>query len=326
MKKHNQKCSVVIPYYNDKDEILKTLDSLFLFNDDLIEEVIIVDDGSDYGLEVPPLPAYAYSKVRIVSSGNRYGVGFSFDIGVSEAKCDTIFLMGCDIRFANRDSLNSIIMASREYPQHLIGCECKGALDDIEFKHDGSHYTSGAEILWKMDNTHLSETNPFHGDDMYRDVLQAKWIMSPQEGVTDIPCILGATYAVQKSWYNKILGFNGHRIWGGLEPFISLKSHMAGGGVKQLNDVYTGHKFGREINRKRDWDSYYYNKVMMCHLLFDGELKRDLLSHVKVWRPAIKADEEIRRNWDAKYKPLKEYYKSIFSVDIRDTICYNTFV
>lgn len=91
-----------------------------------------------------------------------------------------------------------------------------------------------------------------------------------------------------------------------------------------MNDIVTGHMFGREIARKRDWWTYYYNKVFMAHMLFDGELKQDLLKHVKVWRPAIDADREIRSKWDL-YGTLREYYRGILTTDIRDTICWNSY-
>jgi len=314
------KCSVIIGHRNDRNDLLMTLESLIRHNKKSIGEIIVVDDCSDDPLVVSDI----FSDMKVIHSKNHTGIGGAFDIGVEEAEYDTVFLMGADIRFDGTDAVGSMVDCSLSNPQSLIGCKCYACHPDIDLHKKTDRLRSGAEIVWKMTNVDLSVNHQYKRNPLFRDILQAKWLKNESSGVVDIPCVLGATYAVQKEWYRHIKGFEGHRVWGGLEPYISLKSHLAGGGVKLMADVHTGHRFGRSISRGPDTYSYYYNKVFMCYMLFDDEIRDELLEHVKLWKDPINADKHIKDNW-SEYQPLKEYYQSIFTTDIRDTICFDSF-
>ena len=328
------KTSVIIPSHNEGTKINDTIESLLIHNK-YIHEIIIVDDCSSTPVEDDI--AYKAELIKVLRLDKNRGVGYAFDRGVDIATGDIIFLMGADIRF-NHDAVRDLSEIAQENPKSLIGCECIGVKDSIEFIKATQHTTNfksdvigrkkrlGADLKWKVTNRDMSASNPLRIDESYHDILQAKWRKfenAPKE-LQQIACILGATYAVNRDWYTHLKGFEGHRIWGGLEPMISIKSHLAGGDCKVASNVYTGHIFGRSPNRKSDLWNMYWNKVYMAQMFFTGDIKKELMDHVRVWRPSFAAEKEILDGWNTTFKDIREYYRTILKVDVRDTILWET--
>jgi len=330
--------SVIIPSYNDGLEINNTIESLL--TNTSIHEIIIVDDFS-----IKPLLGYINvldKRIKIIRSKENYGVGRSFDIGASAASGDVLYLMGSDIRFDSQDTVYVMSKCADENPNSIVGCECVGVSDKLEFEsvntkkyqmmqHDmlgKRHRLLGADILWKMTNLDLSDLNLQRIDDTYRDIIQAKWRRNDGEvkALEKVHCVHGATYAIRKDWYDHLKGFESHRIWGGLEPMISIKSWLAGGNCLVMGDVYTGHIFGRGVNRKTDMWAKYFNKVYMAYMFFDDQLTNELVNHVVTTNPPVKAKMEILKNWGNIYRYQREYYESIFTKDIRDTMLFDTWL
>ena len=83
------------------------------------------------------------------------------------------------------------------------------------------------------------------------------------------PCILGANYFCRKDYWNKLMGYQGLRLYGREETFISLKSLMAGGSVKCYPKICTGHK--TRPNNKQPYKCYCYeiahNEMVIAYLL-----------------------------------------------------------
>jgi hypothetical protein len=105
----------------------------------------------------------------------------------------------------------------------------------------------------------------------------------------EVPCLIGAFYVVNKAWYNHIGGWDtspsvpmrGHQHWGALEPWISLKSWLAGGSVRVISDLLTGHVYHR-LGSKADIlkhrgiraDYKWYNKLFVIETMF-SKAERD---------------------------------------------------
>ena len=333
------KVSVIIPSFNDGNIINNTLESLLTNNTD-IHEIIIVDDCSIR--DINEHIKVKDKRIKTIRNSKNRGVGFSFDVGADASTGDVLYLMGSDIRFDNNNAISLMSKCAVDNPKSLVGCECVGVSNELEFKSiNASKYATmqddmlgkrhrllGSTLLWKMSYKDLSDLNPHRIDYTYRDILQAKWQRheGDVESLAQTPCLHGATYAVKKDWYTHIMGFESHRIWGGLEPMISIKSYLAGGDCLVMGDVYTGHIFGRGVSRPSNMDAKYFNKVYMAYLYFDKELTDDLLEHVLVWKPPFRAKKEILENWRSIYLPQREYYDSIFIKDVRDTLLWDTWV
>jgi hypothetical protein len=87
----------------------------------------------------------------------------------------------------------------------------------------------------------------------------------------EIPCILGANYLCSKRWWDYLGGYNGLMLYGREETFISKKSWMAGGKVKCIPSILTGHKT-RKGNRQPYLCCAYeviHNEMVNGFILFD---------------------------------------------------------
>lgn len=89
--------SVIIPAFNEAERISPVLDSLHEFSNEdlLIEEIIIVNDGStDKTLEV--LKHFLDPRLKVVTLSKNIGKGGALKEGVAKAKSDFILLMDAD--------------------------------------------------------------------------------------------------------------------------------------------------------------------------------------------------------------------------------------
>lgn len=58
--------------------------------------------------------------------------------------------------------------------------------------------------------------------------------------------ILGATYAMSKSWWKHIIGLRNLYVWGSDEPWLSIKTYLLGGKCKLFKNFGIGHLYRKE--------------------------------------------------------------------------------
>jgi glycosyltransferase involved in cell wall biosynthesis len=252
--------SIIIPYHNEGEEFInETLQSI-KNTIDIPYEVIIVDDCSEKPLSI-----------ATIRHDKNKGVGSAFDTGVKLAKYDYIFLMGCDIRFESNNYASKMINTLKDYPEALVCTTCVNYKPGVSFEKSTKYY--GADIIDIL-------TPPEYN---YRTILEAKWKLKRELFEPyDIPCILGAFYGVKKEFYNRIDGFWGHKQWGTLEPYISIKARKFGGRVVINPEIETGHIFKtRDTNFHRiDFGNVIYNKLLVLELLYEGKEKERLYNSI----------------------------------------------
>jgi glycosyltransferase involved in cell wall biosynthesis len=95
--------TVVIPCYNEVSTIQQILERVL--DIDLVNEVIIVDDGSTDGtLDVlKTIEAETYSNVRIIYHERNQGKGAALRTGFSAAKSEVILIQDADLEYDPRD-------------------------------------------------------------------------------------------------------------------------------------------------------------------------------------------------------------------------------
>jgi len=144
----------------------------------------------------------------------------------------------------------------------------------------------------------------------------------------EIPCILGAAYGVKKEWYEYCDGWWGHKSWGTLEPYISLKSWLFGGSCRTAPEIEAGHIFKRHGTHGTSHSHLTYNKLLVATLLFDDHDTQRLIDFLgnntqvsqamrifeKVKASVLTKKEEYRKKITFS---IKEYCDR-FSVDFRD--------
>ena len=250
--------SIIIPYHNEGRSFIQECVQGIRSTIDIDNyEIIVVDDGSE-------IPLKPLSGAKVIRSNQNKGVGAAFDWGVKEARGDILFIMGSDIRFIKNKWASQLKAEVEKHKWSLICTTCV-MLDkdnmDINKRKD-THYCNGATILMYQEK--------------YKTILEAKWLPRLKDKDVDsydIPCALGAFYGITKDWYNHLGGFWGHRHWGTLEPYISLKSWMFGGGCRVAPRIETGHIFKKKGTHGTPQSSLFFNKMLVATLLFDDYSK-----------------------------------------------------
>ena len=255
--------SIIISYHNESqpflEECLKQVrDTVRVFP----YELIVVDDYSDVPLELD-------DDITVVRHDNNKGIGQVFDTGVSHARYSNLFLMACDMRFIDNGWSEKLFAEIQEYPRSLICTSCvvlnanSPQNMDITYRRTKS-IVGGATILIFHDH----KSNPKKAKN-FRGLIEAKWLPHKSGESHEVPCILGACYGCTKQWYEYIDGFWGHRHWGGLEPYISMKSYLFGGSCRIVPEAETGHVFKKDGTHDTPQESVIYNKLLISKLLFD---------------------------------------------------------
>jgi len=254
--------SIVIGYHNEAGLVQLLLDSIHPSIRERVE-ILLIDDAST--------ETYTYTydqEIRRFQFGERQGIGAAFDAGVDRANTDNIILCGGDIVFKGGDWLDHFLSDLREDSKALYCSTCLN-LHEHALSVDDSGIVKGYGAFIE---DFVPETT----------VLRTKWLAETlsAESVYEVPCILGAVYAVNKQWYKYIKGFKGHYHWGCLEPYISIKNWMLGGSNKIDIRVETGHWFIVKKNRFKpeSWE-IAYNKLLAT-LVLGGELKDKLFDHL----------------------------------------------
>jgi len=313
--------SVLIVHKNDPF-LWFTINALLRDTDHSKFEIIIVDDGSDDPLKINTT---LYPNVRVIHNIPSQGVGHSFDRGVEVAQGDIIILTASDVIVKDSTWLQQAIDYATNY-RGSLGCSVCLSLDprhlDPNFPADDvKRY--GATTLPFFTTDDLRSDSPLLDTTFYEvGLFENKWIKKkPVEDITEVPAIYGAFYVTIKAWYNTIHGWDtvrnmklsGHSCYGGLEPWISIKSWLGGGRCHILKTLETGHvfhKFEREntdrLNQNTRDDLYWYNKFFIAYTMLPKAEADKLIN--KVYDLRIQFDlftmqfnvarKLIQGNWD----------------------------
>lgn len=236
-------------------------------------EIIIVDDCSEKPIEI--------EGVRVIRHKKRYGLGAAFDTGAHYAEGENLIIMGSDIRFLDNGWYEALMKDVDANPQSLICTQCvalnsdKPRGMDIEYRRN-INVRAGASLL-VYHNSKNDRRNP-RG---LTSILAAKWLpKDDRTGLIEVPVILGAITGLKRAWYLHIDGCAGHKIWGTLDPYLSLKSWMFGGNCLCDKDIYTAHIFKTKSIHNIPQSAIYHNKIWVASVLFDDPIKSWLLSYL----------------------------------------------
>jgi len=266
--------TIILPVLNCQKTLLRTIASLArnCTLPDLNINMIVVDDGSDVPITCPP-------GIQLIRHSRNLGVGAAFDTGIKAATTDNLVLMGADILVPPMwDERVMEILA--DYPM-AITCSVGSGFDkEPQAFRPGRHLRYGAHIL-KYHETQM-------GSHVQTDIIQARWNREEpvwdEDGMARVGCVLGAFYVTTKRAVTSVGGFMGHRLWGGLEPLISIRAKRSGLPLYVAAKLETAHNYGRLHKSKERavrWDIILYNKMMMAHTMFEdpAELMALLYKH-----------------------------------------------
>jgi len=310
--------SVIIPFRQDFDLIYEVIDNLNYGQDRSEFEIVVVNDGSKYPnntfrpLKIDP---FKYPNVATINNTVARGVGFSFDRGVEVAEGSIIVLMGSDV-FPRRLWLTDVKNAVESMPNTLGCATCIGLSEnERDLDKEGVTKRYGANLIMTLTCDDLPMTSNIRRDiPDYTSLFEGQWRkQKDKDAPYKIPCLMGAFYFTSKAYYNRIGGWDtnpdvrrqGHVSWGNLEPYISLKSWMYGGGCTMFPGIEAGHIFTR-IDRKdkyakgkRGLDDRWWNRLFMAHTMLDDSLRDKVLAHPRLELNLGTAKKWIKQNMDS---------------------------
>ena len=264
--------TVVVPYRNDPS-LQRTVDNLKELK---VKYIVVNDCGSD--------------RVGDIRNIKRRGVGGAIDIGVREVKTKYMCILASDTIF------------TKGHPEDMI----RGETTISCATNIGTARRMGANLLLKLTIDDLPEASKPKHTLNYRNILEAKWRVKSEK---KIPCVLGACYVMNTEWYRHLKGFLGHRMWGTLEPYISLKSWLAGGDC-QITDVESNHIFGGNKN-KTPQKYVLHNKLFVARTVLP-EMADDLDDYLGNNNALRLARDLIDAKMDF-VEQTRDYYQSIFT-------------
>lgn len=303
--------SVILPVKNDFDELYASVSSLLATTEKCSEiEIVIVNDGSTLPSgRFRPLE-YNHSNVKVINTPITRGVGYSFDRGVENCSSENIVLMGCDVTPHEGwyDKVRNAIIRN----PNTIGCAvCVG---DKPNKNGGYNRYYGADMLITMDKDDLPQHSKLRDRVHFTDIFRGRWRSGePPKEVIPISCLMGAFYWTTKSYYQRIGGWDtepgerwqGQRRWGTLEPYLSLKSWLVGGGCYLYKDIEATHIFNRKGEHRfakgaRSLEDMWWNKLFLLETcVFDSTIRKRIYDFVHPELNYNIAKKLIVKNYDS---------------------------
>ena len=246
--------SFVIAVRDEPDYLLQaTLDGLLRTSDNYRREIVVVDDGSIVPVQIE-LP-----DVLVVRNAEPIGSARSRRIGASFASGEILSFLDPHMSFAP-DWLDKMmahvdseaLLCSAWWDYELTRCHCWGA-----------------DFRWCGERDYLSGRCPGF-DFRHRTVY-------PGDGAVEVPMLIGASYMMLRSSYDKIGGFSPFfRTWGRLEQDLSLRSWIVGLGVKCVSDARVGHFSRKKFPYKVSWDDIEFNQLATVRTAFEESTSRRL--------------------------------------------------
>ncbi|MBQ4837046.1 glycosyltransferase [Pseudoalteromonas luteoviolacea] len=217
--------SIIIPFLNEGINVEKTLTSIFsTVKGDV--EVVLINDASD--------DDFAYESVakqyhcEYVRNSFRVGVAACRDLGVKLASNEAVMFLDAHMQFF-QTGWDKLVLERVLHEPNTIFCA-------------RSVYMN---LNWEVVSNAPQGCGAFIPFENVQDFLATKWLINPTDDHS-IPCIFGAAYCFNKSFYEQLGGLSGLLQWGGDEQFLSAKAFMFGGRCALLPELSVGHVY-REI-------------------------------------------------------------------------------
>jgi len=198
---HNNEifCSVIIPSYNSKDKICKTLDALQEMHTEHPHEIIVVDSSAD---ETPEIIEHKYPRITLIHLEEQTYPGSARNLGIRHSRGNIIAFLDADC-IVIKEWLNIIVDTHVTYPEYaaVVGSIGNGTPHNvvgtasylIEFnewtpktKKREIHYILGGNVSYKKDiimKHRLSYTDIFPSED----TIFAQDLIAKKERILFIP-------------------------------------------------------------------------------------------------------------------------------------------
>lgn len=298
-----EKLTLIIPFKNERGEVRKTLESFLEYAESKVE-IVLINDASldDYDYK---LVAEKFNAQYIVHTESM-GVAASREDGIKNTYTPYFLILDAHMR-AYQKGWDRIILNELQKDHRAIFC-CKTICLNQEGKKVSDKIGCGCFL------------NFFN--------LTYTWNeFSYSSSTIDIPCIMGASYACCKEYWNLLHGINGLMGYGFDEQFISIKTYLEGGKCKLISSLVFGHIFRKleEVPYNINNIYFLFNQLYIVELLYPFMEKNNFFVKLKnkykegdLYEKAI----QILKNSDVNLE--KKYYSQIFTQTFYDLVEFNS--
>lgn len=260
----NSNLTIIIPFKNEGIEIEKTVFNIRATSKDKVH-IILINDASDDNYDYKWVSDFY--DCQYVEHKKTIGVSPSRDEGVKLSPTDYFVLLDGHMRFYDFGWDTKISTHIENNPRSILSSETI-----IINKDENEVYTNErGENRFHNSGTYINIKEPGYE-------ITSKWTHTDWEGFEDsniIPTasLMGACYCSNKKWWNHIDGLHGLVEWGQDEPFISIKTWLAGGQILLMKDLYVGHLYRKNRTYSPNNSKIYLNNLFLLHM-FSGENKK----------------------------------------------------
>lgn len=283
--------SIAMAFRNEGCQVKKTIDSLFKsIGIGCRIEIVVVNDSSDDNYDysiLKKLPGVNY-----IENTSRLGSSESKNLAVSNCRYDNILLIDAHMRFIDYTWYDQVESYIKLNPRSI-----------------GSLYTIGFDA-----NT--EELNPYtHSGTFIRIdqkmVFGSKWSTKHLDDgpTTRIACLMGAAYFFSKSYWDYLKGYDGLRLYGREEEYLSIKSWGLGDGVYLVKDCKIAHLYRSVAPQPITTSEVWENIGVILRTLLPKNINRSveqvMKSKYSYLIPSINERLERRRS---EIESLRQYY------------------
>ena len=296
----NKNLSVIIPFLNEGENVIKTVENIQLTTEGALN-IILINDGSSDGFDYKErLKPFDNGRISYYVSEERTGVADCRNAGVELCETPYFLFLDAHMAFLNNNWATDLIKELQARPDDLLSLQTLGLGADFRMIHLKSK-TSGC--TWRS----------FNKKDNW-DIFSCKWD-APKElnDINEVDAVMGAAYAASTESWKKLHGLQGLIKYGEDEQFMSLKYKCSGHKVYTINYIQVGHIYRAAQPYAFSTFDRTYNQIIIIMTLFEGEQEKELLKHCKRLNEHFDAClDAIDKDW---VKQEKEYLKTVFSPD-----------
>lgn len=283
--------SIIIPCKNEGQNIVMTLNSLMASYNKNEYEVLVIDDGSTDGC--CDHIGRAYSEIKLYRTDS-LGAANARNYGAEKAQ--GMLLIFCD--------------AHLTFHEHWID-------KLVNVLEEG--YDAVAPGIGVMDNPNLAGYGL-----TWTNSLKTSWYVDKPEKLTTVPLLPGGCFAIKRSAFEDIGGFDkGFVVWGHEDEEISLKLWLFGYTCCIYPEVLVLHKFRSQHPYKVKFEHVHYNFLRLAKSHFNEQrfemvksLLKDSHGYNEALRNLIMSDVNLQRNkYLIKRKHDDEWFFKRFLID-----------
>ena len=293
--------TIIIPFLNEGNEIENTVVSI---RETAVTNpvILLVNDGSDDNFD--------YESVAVdhnclyIKNEKRLGSAAARDTGV--AACETPYFLMLDghMRLYEKGWDEKLIKLLAKNPRSILCGQTRvlkrNEEDDTVIRNEViQRVTYGAYLNMEKEG-----------------LLGVKWNCAnriPHSDLVEIPCVLGAAYACNKDYWQRLLGLKGLLYYGLEEQLMSIKVWLEGGQCLLVKDFVVGHLYRKTFPYEVPNTESFYNRLFLLELLFPYSIKNDFFAQYQlVYTAQFKKAFTLLQNRYPEIKAQKDYLSTVF--------------